>query len=191
MRCFTGRICFAGPLVLRRLVIPCIRYTNAWYGWRAQFASQRALYCASGRLAGGDGKSGFSWMCWFELISPGITVMPAASITSAPGGTATVSIGPISTIRSPRMTTVWSCRGGAPVASTSRPPTIAIGLSGRYGGACGPHACASTASHATSVAARSRARVTTGTVCLVISASTVRKGLTPCRSDRARRARRR
>src|SRR5439155_21764129 len=39
---------------------------------------------ASGMFAGGDGYSGFSWMCWFELIGPGITVMPAASITSAP-----------------------------------------------------------------------------------------------------------
>src|SRR5437868_5919653 len=95
-------------------------------------------------------------MCWFELISPGSTVIPAASITSAPCGTATVSIGPISTMRSPRITTVWSCRGGAPVASISSPPTIAIGLSARYGGACGPQACRSTASHAKSARAITR-----------------------------------
>ena len=56
---------------------------------------------ASGMFAGGDGNSGFSWMCWFELIKPGITVIPAASITSAPAGTRTVSIGPISAMRSP------------------------------------------------------------------------------------------
>ena len=46
---------FAGPLVFRMLVTPCLRYTNASCGCFAQFASHRFWKFASGRFATGDG----------------------------------------------------------------------------------------------------------------------------------------
>ena len=56
-------------------------------------------------------------------ISPGMTVLPAASISSAPSGGCTP--GPAAVMRRPSISTVEFGTGAAPVPSQSAPPVIA------------------------------------------------------------------
>ena len=65
--------------------------------------------------------------CAWPSISPGMTVLPVASIISASAGTAISEAEPTASIRPSRTTSALSSRGVAPVPSISRPCRIAFG----------------------------------------------------------------
>ena len=60
-------------------------------------------------------------------MNPGVTYLPAPSITWAPSGTSTDARGPTAAMRFPSMSSVPSARGGPPLPSMMTAPTIAMG----------------------------------------------------------------
>src|SRR5687767_12140032 len=65
-------------------------------------------------------------------MKPGVTNLPAPSMTCAPGGTVTDDRGPTALMRRPETTMVPSRRGGPPLPSMMTAPTMATAAGGAW-----------------------------------------------------------
>ena len=65
-------------------------------------------------------------------MKPGMTVLPLASMTWAPGGIATSPLRPMVLNRSPSMTMTELSIGGRPVPSINSPPWITVTGAGAW-----------------------------------------------------------